>query len=120
MKLPICLGLLLIGSTFAAEAPRPSASLGAARNIAGQVGVMVAEVEDALGRDSAVLVVLAALESDVAAVAKTVAQLGERTRALVEDQQLRVNAMASKHQALVEELEAINRIVERLESEVGK
>jgi len=120
MKLPIILGLLLIGSTFAAEAPKVSASVAAARNIAGQVGVMVAEVEDALGYDQARLEDLTTLGSDIGAVAKTVSQLMTRTQRLIEDQQGRVNAQATKHKALSEELEAINRIVERLEAEVVK
>lgn len=120
MKLPILLGLLLIGSTFAAEAPKVSASVAAARNIAGQVGVMVAEVEDALGYDQDRLEALAKLGVEIGAVAKTVGQLVTTTQRLIEDQQGRVNAQAAKHKALSEELAVINGIVERLEVEVMK
>ncbi|TXH49965.1 MAG: hypothetical protein E6Q97_21305 [Desulfurellales bacterium] len=120
MKRIALLGIILAMSAFSAEAPRQSASMSAAQNIRGQVGVMVAEVEDTLGRDHAVLVALVALESDIAAVAKTVAQLTERARQLAEDQRLRVDAMTAKHTALVEELEVIDRIIVKLEAEVGK
>ena len=120
MKLPILLGLFILGSSFAADAPKQSASMSAAQNIRGQVGFMVAEVEDTLGRDGAVLVALVSLESDVAAVAKTVAQLTDRARQLAENQRLRVDAMTAKHTALVEELEVIDRIVAKLEAEVAK
>lgn len=120
MKRIALLAVLLIGTTFAADAPKQSASMSAAQNIRGQVGVMVAEVEDTLGRDGAVLVALVSLESDVAAVAKTVAQLTDRARQLAENQRLRVDAMTAKHTALVDELEAIDRIVAKLEAEVGK
>lgn len=120
MKRSFILAALLIGSTFAADTPRQSASMNAAQMIRGQVGVMVAEVEDALGYDQVRLEALAVLGSDIGAVAKTVSQLMTRTQRLIEDQQGRVNAQAAKHKALSEELESINRIVERLEAEVGK
>lgn len=120
MKRLILLAALLVGTTFAADTPRQSASMNAAQMIRGQVGVMVAEVEDALGYDRERLEAIATLGSDIGAVAKTVSQLVTRAQRLIEDQQGRVNAMAAKHKALSEELEAIDRIIAKLETEVGK
>lgn len=120
MKRIALLAVLLIVTTFAAEAPKQSASMSAAQNIRGQVGVMVAEVEDTLGRDGAVLIEIVVIEKQLEELSKYVERISERVREVAVNQRLRVDAMTAKHTALVEELEVIDRIIVKLESEAGK
>jgi hypothetical protein len=91
-----------------------------ANSIRAQVAVMVAEAEHNLGRESLQIATLATLESEVEAVAKTVVMLSQRARSMLDDQRTRVDELTAKHRALAEELVVIDRIIERLEAEVGK
>jgi uncharacterized protein YlxW (UPF0749 family) len=115
MKRIALFGLVLALSAFAADAPRPSASMSAAQNIRGQVGVMIAEVEDAQGWEQASLDNLTALEAEVGAVQKTVQALADKIRRSQADQIGRVTSLATKAQLLREELAAIDRIIAKLE-----